>query len=64
MTPEQIDSAMTPFFSTKLESGGTGLGLTITKMLLDEHGARLDIGSHPGKGTKVTVTFQVDPVSH
>ena len=60
MTPEQISSAADPFFSTKIESGGTGLGLTITKMLLDEHGAGLHIDSAPGGGTTVTVTLKVD----
>jgi signal transduction histidine kinase len=35
--------------------------MTITKMLLDEHGARFAIESEPGEGTRVTVTLLVDP---
>jgi signal transduction histidine kinase len=57
MSAVQIEKMFEPFYSTKLESGGTGLGMTITRMLLDEHGARLDIESVPGEGTRVTVTL-------
>jgi PAS domain S-box-containing protein len=60
MTEEQIASAMEPFYTTKIDSGGTGLGLTITKMLLDEHGADLFIESTPGQGATVTVALKVD----
>jgi signal transduction histidine kinase len=36
---------------------GTGLGLPLTKAMVDLHGGHLDITSAPGKGTTVTVTF-------
>ncbi len=36
---------------------GTGLGLPLTKAMVDLHGGRLDITSAPGKGTTVSVTF-------
>ena len=36
---------------------GTGLGLPLTKAMVELHGGRLDITSAPGKGTRVTVTF-------
>lgn len=57
MTAEQIEKMFEPFYSTKLDSGGTGLGMTITRMLLDEHNASLDMESEPGKGTRVVVTL-------
>ena len=60
MTEEQIRNATEPFYSTKHDSGGTGLGLTITKMLLDEHGADLSIESTPGQGTTVTVAIKAE----
>ncbi|HLZ78363.1 MAG TPA: HAMP domain-containing sensor histidine kinase, partial [Sphingomonas sp.] len=36
---------------------GTGLGLPLTKAMVDLHGGHLDITSEPGKGTTVIVTF-------
>jgi len=40
-----------PFFTTRRETGGTGLGLSVSKEIADEHGGRLEIESEPGKGT-------------
>lgn len=44
-----------PFFSTRKDSGGTGLGLYITRMIVLEHGGQLLFSSDPGVGTLVTV---------
>ena len=40
-----------------LAEQGWGLGLTITKALVDLHDGKLDIKSKVGKGTTITVTF-------
>ena len=60
MNDEQLNKAFEPFYSSKLESGGTGLGLTITKMLVDEHGASMNILSSPGEGTEVRIIFPIE----
>ena len=52
----QVDSSL----SRKHE--GTGLGLPLTKGLIDLHGGTLEIDSHPGQGTKVTVSFPASRV--
>ena len=39
------------------ESEGTGLGLPLTKMLVEAQGGRLKITSEPGMGTTVKVEF-------
>ncbi|MBN2372861.1 HAMP domain-containing histidine kinase [bacterium] len=42
-----------PYYSTKRH--GCGLGLTITKKIISEHGGTITVESSKGKGTKVTI---------
>lgn len=44
-----------PFFSTKVSGEGLGLGLSISRAIVEEFGGRMDIASRPGAGTTVTV---------
>ena len=61
MTSDEILMALEPFrqidsrLSRKYD--GTGLGLPLTKHLLELHGGRLEIASTPGVGTAVTMRF-------
>ncbi|MBI4688797.1 MAG: HAMP domain-containing histidine kinase [Nitrospirae bacterium] len=46
-----------PFFTTKIN--GLGLGLAMTKRVVEEHGGKVDITSTAGKGSKVIITLPV-----
>jgi PAS domain S-box-containing protein len=50
-----------PFFSTKPEGEGTGLGLALTLGILEAHGGELAIDSEPGRGTAVTLWLPILP---
>jgi PAS domain S-box-containing protein len=53
--PEVMANIFNPFFTTKEFGKGTGLGLTVVKGILEEHGASIAATSEPGKGTTFTI---------
>ncbi len=53
MTPEQLDSLFTPFFTTKEK--GTGLGLALTHKIIEEHQGHLHVESQFGTGSIFTI---------
>ena len=59
MTPDELAVALTPFGQVASEmtthEPGTGLGLPLSKRLVELSGGRLTVESHKGSGTRVTV---------
>lgn len=58
MDEETRRRCLEPFFTTK-GSGGSGLGLAMVYGMAERHGARIDIQSERGKGTRIRVNFPV-----
>lgn len=57
MTPEQVARVFERFYRADMSGHipGTGLGMSITKEIVDMHGGRIEIVSTPGQGTTVTL---------
>jgi len=63
--PEEVrEKLFGKFYSTK-GSRGTGLGLVLTKKVVEEHGGSIDIDaeSEPGKGTTFRIEIPFRPIS-
>ena len=59
ITPEISARLTEPFFTTRRETGGTGLGLSVSNRIVREHHGRLDFLSTPGGGTTVRLALPV-----
>jgi len=53
--PDIRERVFDPFFTTKLSRKNTGLGLSICRNILEEHGGSIAFRSEPGRGTVFTV---------
>jgi signal transduction histidine kinase len=59
MTAEEIAAAFEPYFSTK--ETGLGLGLALTRKIVQDHGGTIELESGPGQGTTARVTLPLLP---
>jgi PAS domain S-box-containing protein len=60
MTEEIRSKVFEPFFTTKDFGKGTGLGLTVVKGIIEEHGGTIDVESVIDKGTTFWIRFPLD----
>ena len=59
ISPEHLGQLIEPFFSTRLDKGGSGLGLYISNYIINEHQGRLEFASEVGKGTTISIHLPV-----
>jgi signal transduction histidine kinase len=57
---EILPRIFTPFFTTK-GAKGSGLGLAMTKKFVEDMGAKIEVESQEGLGTKFIISIQDDP---
>ena len=57
MSDETMENLFVPYYTTKSETDGTGLGVPIVKRIVAEHAAEIDFESAEGIGTTVRIHF-------
>ena len=57
MSDEIMANLFVPYYTTKSETNGTGLGIPIVKRIVDEHGAEIEFQSTEDVGTTVHIYF-------
>jgi two-component system NtrC family sensor kinase len=62
MTAEQVNHVFNPFYSTKQQGEGTGLGLSLSYGLIRRYGGSITVDSEPGIGSEFYVWLLAEPV--
>jgi two-component system NtrC family sensor kinase len=57
--PDILPKIFEPFVTTKDLNHGTGLGLAVSRGIIERHGGKISVDSEVGKGTTVTITLPV-----
>lgn len=57
IAPQDIPHIFEPFFSTKHDASGIGLGLSIVHGIIENHKGSIEVNSELGKGTSISIIF-------
>lgn len=57
---DMVNRIFDPFFTTREVGKGMGLGLTVSRDILNAHGGRIEVASIPGEGSTFTVYLPVN----
>jgi len=63
IAPAIRDRIFDPFFTTKDVGKGTGLGLTVARTLIQEHGGKIHVEAHPKGGTSFFIALPVTSIT-
>jgi signal transduction histidine kinase len=58
---EEIARLFEPFHTSRAERGGLGLGLPLTRAIVEEHGGELHLENGPGGGLRAIVSVPIEP---
>lgn len=59
MPPDVLSKMFEPFFTTKEHGRGLGLGLAISRNIVERHAGKIAVTSEPGRGTSFLITLPV-----
>ena len=59
--PEHLEKIFDPFFTTKPTGEGSGLGLYVSRKIVEKQGGSIDVRSTPGQGAVFTVRLPIQP---
>jgi len=59
--PDRVEAIFRPYVSGR--PGGSGLGLPISRRVIEEHGGRLEVRSEPGRGSDFIIHLPLDQTS-
>lgn len=59
MSPETKKHIFEPFFTTKEVGSGTGLGMSISFGIIEQHNGNIDVFSEEGKGTEFIISLPI-----
>ncbi|MFQ5926296.1 MAG: ATP-binding protein [Terriglobia bacterium] len=61
--PEELPHVLEPFYTTKVANEGTGLGLSVSRAIVKEHGGEIYVESRPAGGATFAVELPVGPIA-
>ncbi len=60
MSPQELERIYDPFYTTRGQSGGTGLGLSVVHGIVEAHGGHIDVQSAPAHGTTFSIVLPLN----
>lgn len=58
VSPDAVAQVFDPFYTTK--PAGMGMGLAISRAIIERHGGRISLNNEPGRGARFSVMLPID----